>query len=156
MKLASLEAIAVALRDAGARYLIVGGLAVAAHGYGRVTFDLDLVVQLQPDNLRRAMQALESLGYRPTLPVQTRQFADAESRDAWIRDKNMVVFQMHSDKHGDPGSDEGHGRPAQGPGRCQATETVAAGTRSWRMRTRRMPPPPGMSTTSRSCAIFAR
>ncbi|MCC7489016.1 MAG: nucleotidyltransferase family protein [Gammaproteobacteria bacterium] len=99
MKLASLEAIAVALRDAGARYLIVGGLAVAAHGYGRVTFDLDLVVQLQPDNLRRAMQALESLGYRPTLPVQTRQFADAESRDAWIRDKNMVVFQMHSDKH---------------------------------------------------------
>lgn len=64
MKLASLEAIMRALNEAQARYLIVGGLAVAAHGYGRVTFDIDLVVQLQPDNVQRAMNGLESLGYR--------------------------------------------------------------------------------------------
>jgi hypothetical protein len=47
MKLSSLEAIATALRDADVRYLVVGGLAVAAHGHGRATFDIDLVVQLQ-------------------------------------------------------------------------------------------------------------
>ena len=99
MKLTSLDAIATALRDADVRYLIVGGLAVAAHGYGRVTFDLDLVLQMQPDNLRRAMAALESLGYHPTIPVSVSQFADAAIRESWIRDKNMVVFQMHSDKH---------------------------------------------------------
>ncbi len=99
MKLTSLDAIASALRDADVRYLVVGGLAVAAHGYGRVTFDLDLVLQMQPDNLRRAMVALESLGYRPTIPVPVSQFADAAIRESWIRDKNMVVFQMHSDKH---------------------------------------------------------
>ncbi len=41
MKLASLEAIVRVLNDAHARYLVVGGLAVAAHGYGRATFDVD-------------------------------------------------------------------------------------------------------------------
>lgn len=44
MKISSLESILRALAEAEARYLIVGGLAVAAHGYGRLTFDLDLVV----------------------------------------------------------------------------------------------------------------
>jgi hypothetical protein len=99
MKLASLEAIMRVLNEAQARYLIVGGLAVAAHGYGRVTFDLDLVIQLQPDNVQRAMYALESLGYRPIAPVPAQDFAEPATRATWIRDKGMVVFQLHSDRH---------------------------------------------------------
>jgi hypothetical protein len=99
VKIASLVAIAGVLRDADVRYLIVGGLAVAAHGYGRVTFDLDLVLQMQPENLRRAIAALESLGYRPTAPVPAAHFADARMRENWIREKNMVVFQMQSPRH---------------------------------------------------------
>ncbi len=101
MRLASLEAIVRVLNTAQARYLIVGGLAVAAHGYGRVTFDVDLVVQLKPANVQRAMSALETLGYRPLVPVAARDFVNAAKRDAWIRDKGMVVFQMHSDQHPD-------------------------------------------------------
>ncbi len=99
MKLASLEAIASALNDASVRYLIVGGLAVAAHGFGRATFDVDLVIQLRQDNVRRGMEALESLGYRPLAPVPAVDFADPEKRQAWIRDKHLVVFQLHSDRH---------------------------------------------------------
>jgi len=99
VKISSLEAIAKALETASVRYLIVGGLAVAAHGYGRVTFDIDLVVQLRPENVKRAMVALEALGYQPTVPVPAMQFADPHQREAWIRDRNMVVFQMRSDLH---------------------------------------------------------
>lgn len=99
MRVSSLEAVLRALATADARYLIVGGLAVAAHGYGRLTFDLDLVVQLQPDNVLRALGALESLGYRPLAPVAATDFADAAKRESWIRDKNAVVFQLHSDRH---------------------------------------------------------
>lgn len=99
MKLDSLAAISTALRDADVRYLVVGGLAVAAHGFGRATFDVDLVVQLQPDNVRRAMSALEGLGYRPLVPVSALDFADAHTREGWIRDKHMVVLQLHSEKH---------------------------------------------------------
>jgi hypothetical protein len=99
MKVSSLEAILRALAEARARYLIVGGLAVAAHGYGRLTFDLDLVVQLQPDNVVRALKALESLGYLPLAPVTATDFADPAKRESWIREKNAVVFQLHSDRH---------------------------------------------------------
>lgn len=99
MKLGSLESIARALNEADVRYLIVGGLAVAAHGYGRATFDVDLVIQLRLDNVMRAMDAFESLGYRPVNPVRARDFADAAVRDTWIRDKHMVVFQLRSDQH---------------------------------------------------------
>ncbi len=51
MKLASFEAIVRALEDAGVRYLVAGGLAVNAHGFLRFTKDVDLVVQLAPDNI---------------------------------------------------------------------------------------------------------
>lgn len=97
--LTSLEAIVRVLNDADVKYLIVGGLAVVAHGYGRVTFDVDLVVQLQPQNVRHAMKALESLAYRPLVPVSAEDFADPAIRQSWIRDKGQVVFQLHSDRH---------------------------------------------------------
>jgi len=76
-------------------------LCLSWHGYGRATFDVDLVVQLQSDNVRRAMEALEALAYRPLTPVATRDFADPETREGWIRDKRMIVFQLHSDSHRD-------------------------------------------------------
>jgi len=99
MRLASFEVIARALQDAGVRYLVAGGLAVNAHGYLRFTKDVDLVIQLQPDNLRHALSALGSLGYKPALPVALDQFADAGIRESWVRDRNMQVFQLWSDAH---------------------------------------------------------
>ncbi|MBI1864600.1 MAG: hypothetical protein HYR98_02505, partial [Nitrospirae bacterium] len=86
MKLASIEAIVRALNEAGVRYLVAGGLAVNAHGYLRFTKDADLVVQLMPDNIRRAFAALKTLGYKPLAPVTAQQFADRDTREGWIRD----------------------------------------------------------------------
>jgi len=99
MKLNTLEAVFQSLNEAEVRYLVAGGLAVVAHGYGRVTFDIDVVIQLQPENVRRSMQALERLGYKPLVPVKATDFADPETRKSWIEEKNMVVFQLHSDQH---------------------------------------------------------
>lgn len=99
MKLSSFEAIVTALQDAGVRYLVAGGLAVSAHGYLRFTKDVDLVVQLVPDNIKRAFDALSALGYRPLVPVAAEQFADAATRARWIRDKGMLVLQFWSDVH---------------------------------------------------------
>lgn len=83
MKLESVKAIVEALNVAGVRYLIAGGLAVIAHGYLRFTKDMDIVVQLIPDNIKRAFDALGRLGYRPTVPVTGEQFADAGNRELW-------------------------------------------------------------------------
>lgn len=99
MKLASFDALVAALQEAGVRYLIAGGLAVNAHGYLRFTKDVDVVLQLAPDNIDRAFAALGRLGYRPLVPITAAQFADAPTREGWIRDKGMVVLQFWSDLH---------------------------------------------------------
>ena len=99
MRLSSFDALVSALQEANVRYLIAGGLAVNAHGYLRFTRDVDVVVRLHPDNIARAFAALGTLGYRPVVPVSAAQFADAPTRDAWIREKGMQVLQFWSDAH---------------------------------------------------------
>ncbi|MDZ4755733.1 MAG: hypothetical protein SGJ11_14705 [Phycisphaerae bacterium] len=99
MKRESLECIARALNDARVPFIIVGGLAVVAHGYGRSTQDLDLVIRLQPDSIRAAFGALASLGYQPIVPVTADGFADTEQRERWVADKGMTVLNFHSDRH---------------------------------------------------------
>ncbi len=99
MKLASLEALTGALNTAGVRYLIAGGLAVNAHGYVRMTYDVDLVIQLAPGNIIPAFAAFSSLGYRPMVPVTAEQFADPAQRQQWIDDKHMMVLNFQSDQH---------------------------------------------------------
>jgi hypothetical protein len=101
VKLKSLEAIFRALQDADARYLVVGGLAVIAHGYVRLTEDLDLVLDLSSDSLRRSLAALQSLGYRPIIPVSIFDFADPELRKDWTENRNMKVFNLVSDSYPD-------------------------------------------------------
>lgn len=99
MKLSSFETIVRSLDEAGIRYLVAGGLAVNAHGYMRLTKDIDVVLDLRPDNVERALTALEGLGYRPAVPVAAARFADPEQRQRWIREKDMKVFQLWSGDH---------------------------------------------------------
>src|SRR4051812_8976644 len=99
MESRSVAAVIRALNEAGVRYLVVGGLAVVAHGYVRFTADLDLVVDLREENARAAVSALTGVGYRPRAPVPAEQFADAGIRAGWVRDKGMMVFSFFSDEH---------------------------------------------------------
>jgi hypothetical protein len=90
----SVVGIARVFQETRVRYLIVGGLAVIAHGYVRFTSDVDIVLDMEPDNLRRAVSALGRLGYRPRAPVPLESFADAATRESWIRDRHMLVFSL--------------------------------------------------------------
>ena len=88
-----------ALGEAGVDFIVVGGLAVAAHGYGRTTQDLDLVIDFDPENVRDAFRALTVLGYRPRVPVTAEGFCDPVRRGRWIAEKGMTVLNFHSDVH---------------------------------------------------------
>lgn len=99
MTKASLELIIKSLNDAGVRYLVVGGIAVIAHGYVRLTVDIDLLIQLDPTNIVTALNSLQKLGYRPTIPVTPDEFADADRRQSWIDQKQMKVLKLFSDAH---------------------------------------------------------
>ncbi len=94
MKLASIIRIFSDLNNAGVRYLVAGGIAVIAHGFSRLTMDLDMIVNLAPDNIRAALSVFTRLGYLPRVPVALGDFADETLRNSWIRDKNMVVFSL--------------------------------------------------------------
>jgi hypothetical protein len=50
-----------ALNESNARYVLIGGFALIAHGAGRFTKDIDLLVDDAPDNIARIRQALAIL-----------------------------------------------------------------------------------------------
>jgi predicted nucleotidyltransferase len=47
----------------GIRYVVVGGYAVAYHGYVRYTGDLDIFVELSRENAERMTRALHEFGF---------------------------------------------------------------------------------------------
>ena len=99
MEVRSFEAIADALNGQGVRYIVVGGMAVVAHGHGRMTHDLDLVISLDRDNILRTFAALGGLGYQPRVPVTAEAFADPGQRRRWIEEKGMTVLNLYSEAH---------------------------------------------------------
>jgi len=99
MQSSSVEEIVRVLNQSRVRYLIVGGLAVAAHGYLRFTADIDLVLAFDKRNLSSTITALRSLQYQPRAPVPMDDFLDESKRRNWIKEKNMMVFSLFSPIH---------------------------------------------------------
>ena len=88
------ERIFVELNKAGARYVVVGGVAVVLHGYARFTADLDLVIDLTSTEARNVIATLVRMGFGPGVPVDPLSFAESTVRERWIAEKNMRVFSM--------------------------------------------------------------
>lgn len=51
------------LNDNGVRYLVVGGYAVALHGYPRYTKDMDIWVEMTSENASKIVKALDQFGF---------------------------------------------------------------------------------------------
>ena len=73
-------------------YIVAGGLAVNFHGIPRMTYDIDLLVRLEPANIKGLISMLRDWDYRPRLPVEAGELADEAKRSMWISQKNMVAF----------------------------------------------------------------
>jgi hypothetical protein len=52
-----------ALNDAGAKYLVIGGVACVLHGYVRATTDLDILIERTIENAGRVLTGLSTVGY---------------------------------------------------------------------------------------------
>ncbi len=99
MEVRSLEAIVRALNIAEVQYLIVGGVAVNAHGYVRLTRDVDIVLGLHSVNAAGGLLALLAAGYKMSIPALPEDFADREKREDWRQSKQMIVLKLWSDEH---------------------------------------------------------
>ena len=97
--MALFEPLFEALNRGGVRYVVVGGVAVVLHGFARLTGDVDLIVDLDPHEARKAMDVLTGLGLKPRAPVDALAFADPVVREGWLREKGMRVFSMWDPKN---------------------------------------------------------
>jgi len=61
------------LNDNHVRYLVVGGYAVAFHGYPRYTKDIDIWIESSADNAANMVKALEQFGFA-SLGLQAADF----------------------------------------------------------------------------------
>ena len=93
---AQIESLFEALTQRNVRYVVVGGVAVVLHGHPRLTADVDLAIDLDPEPLTHAMQVLTELGFEPQLPVSINQFVDPAIRAEWISQRNLTVFSLRS------------------------------------------------------------
>ena len=83
------------LNEAGVKYMVVGGVAVNLYGIERATGDVDLLVDLEDQNLKRFIEAAYSLELVPRAPVELDRILEPETRRAWIKEKGMVAFSMY-------------------------------------------------------------
>ena len=61
------------LSDNRVRYLVVGGYAVALHGHPRYTKDMDVWIEMSPENAAKVVDALKQFGFG-SLGLQTEDF----------------------------------------------------------------------------------
>lgn len=61
----------------GVRYLVVGGYAVALHGYPRYTKDLDVWIEMSPENAAKMVRVLEQFGFG-SFGLQAKDFLVAD------------------------------------------------------------------------------
>ena len=86
------------LSDREVKYAVAGGVALVLHGVVRLTADLDLIVELSTENLRRFITAMNELGYKPKPPVDAEDFIDPLNRETWKEEKGMEVFSFYHPK----------------------------------------------------------
>ena len=55
--------VCAALNDAGAKYLVIGGVACILHGHVRTTKDVDVLIERTRENARRVLDGLATVGY---------------------------------------------------------------------------------------------
>lgn len=97
-----LKVLAASLNENGVEYLLIGGYALAAHGYHRATVDIDVLVPASREMGRSVRQAL--------LVLPDRAAADIDPE--WMGDSAIALLLTNSSRRNYP-----PGRP------CAASRT---------------------------------
>jgi hypothetical protein len=82
------------LNNKGIKYIVCGGIAVNLLGIPRMTYDLDLLVDMKDENLEKLLNLLKTLGFKPKVPVDIMDFAERKKRDEWVNNKAMKAFNL--------------------------------------------------------------
>jgi len=85
------------LNEKKVRYLIIGGVAVNLYGFPRLTFDLDLMIDLNDfKSVSGFVDSMNELGFKLDIPVKIEDFINPENRKIWSKEKNIKVFSLYN------------------------------------------------------------
>jgi hypothetical protein len=104
MTKSSLEMVVRSLNEAGVAYLIVGGLAVVAHGYLRCTVDIDLLLDFERTNMAKAAAVFGKLEYSTKSAISVSDLACPILRGRLVESGQYVV-RLRSPLHDMTGVD---------------------------------------------------
>jgi len=91
------EEILRAFQKQKVRYVLVGGIAVNLLGYLRSTADMDILVEMTDENLKKVVNILIKAGYHVKQPVDPLKFADMATRRDWIKNKHLKAFNFYKE-----------------------------------------------------------
>ncbi len=79
------------------KYVLVGGFAVNLLGSMRSTADLDILVKMSDDNLKKVVKILKNRKYRVKQPIEPDKIADKKTRRKWIKDKHLKALNFYKE-----------------------------------------------------------
>ncbi len=87
------EEILKKLAKAEVRYLVIGGFAVGLYGIPRPTNDIDFMLALDEENIKKFVKISNQLGLKPKVPADPLGLADPPTVKKWQK-RNMKVFSF--------------------------------------------------------------
>jgi predicted nucleotidyltransferase len=87
-----------ALNDAQVRYIVVGGVAMNLLGHPRFTGDIDILLALDPSNLKRMADKMEEMGYERRLPVSIDELGDEKKVLQLMKEKGLTAYTFMNAK----------------------------------------------------------
>jgi hypothetical protein len=90
----SFEKLLVRLAEAEVRFVLVGGLAVILHGYVRLTEDVDLLVDDDPQNLRWLLEALGGFGEGFARELSPDDFDESEGAIRIVEETELCQIDL--------------------------------------------------------------
>lgn len=80
------------LETAKVKYALVGGYALALHGFVRATMDVDLVLNIKLEDYEKAEKALADIGLTSRLPVKAADII--RMRKEYIQNRNLIAWSF--------------------------------------------------------------
>ncbi len=90
----SFEKLLVRLTDADVRFIVVGGVAVILNGYVRLTEDIDLLLDSDPENITRLLDTLAGFGEGFARELTPADFSEEEGAIRIIEESEDCMIDL--------------------------------------------------------------
>jgi len=78
------------------RYIVCGGIAVNLLDIPRMTYDVDILLEMKDENLKKYLALLGKWKFKPKIPVCMMDFADGKKRGEWVKEKKLKAFNLYN------------------------------------------------------------